>query len=82
VHDAIEDQRRVLITAITLLHCLHSVLRRESDDAGEFESQAVADAVKCVELPDLTAMLLERLHSVHLALDSVSLQRAAEASKA
>jgi hypothetical protein len=34
------------------------------------------DAVGWVELPDVTAMLLERLHSVHLALDSVSLNRA------
>jgi hypothetical protein len=79
--NAIEGQRRALVTVITLLHCLHSVLRRQIDDAGEDESDAVEDAVGWVELPDLTAMLLERVHQVHLALDSVSLKRALKESK-
>jgi hypothetical protein len=30
IYDAIEDQRQVLATAITLLHCLHCVLRCKS----------------------------------------------------
>jgi hypothetical protein len=54
---------------------------RLSDDAGEIESEAVEDAVGWVELPDMTAMLLERLHSVHLALDSVSLRQALKVSE-
>jgi hypothetical protein len=74
---AIDDQRRELATAMTLLHCLHCVLRRETDDISSHESEAVEDATEWVELPDVTAMLLVRLHAVHLALDSVSLKHAA-----
>jgi hypothetical protein len=81
IENAIEDQRRELITIITVLHSLHSVLRRETYDAGELESDAVEGAAGWVELTDLTSMLLERVHYVHLALDSVSLQRAPQASK-
>ena len=81
VGNAIEDQRRALVTAITLLHCLHTVLRRQTEDGGAEEPEAVQNALGWVELPDLTAMLLEQLHSVHLALDCVSLKQAAQASE-
>lgn len=81
INNAIEDQRRALVTAITLLHGLHTVLRGQTEDGGEEEPEAVKDALGWVELPDLTAMLLERLHSVHLALDCVSLKHATQASK-
>jgi hypothetical protein len=30
-------------------------------------------------LPDITAMLLERVHAIHLALDSVNLTKASKA---
>jgi hypothetical protein len=81
IGNAIEDQRRALVTAITLLHCLHTVLRRQTEDGGEDEPEAVQDALGWVELPDLTAMLLQRLHSVHLALDCVSLKQVTPVSK-
>jgi hypothetical protein len=81
IQNAIEDQRGELATAMTLLHCLHCVLRREVDYAGPDESVEVEDAVGWVELPDVTAMLLVRLHAIHLALDSVSLRQALQASK-
>ena len=32
IQNAIEEQRGELATAMTLLYCLHSVLRREIDD--------------------------------------------------
>jgi hypothetical protein len=81
INNAIEDQRRALVTAITVLHGLHTLLRRQTEDGGEEESEAVKDALGWVELPDLTAMLLQRLHSVHLALDCVSLKQLTPASK-
>jgi hypothetical protein len=43
---AIDDQRRELATAMTLVHCLHCVLRRESDDICSDESEAVEDATE------------------------------------
>jgi hypothetical protein len=61
---------------MTLLHCLHSVLRREIDDAGKEESDAVENAVGWVDMTEMTAMLMARLNSVLLALDSVSLKHA------
>jgi hypothetical protein len=79
--NAIDDQRRELATAMTLLHCLHCVLRCEADDTGPGESEAVQNAVGWVELPDVTALLLVRLHAVHLALDSVSLRHTLQATE-
>jgi hypothetical protein len=40
------------------------------------ESDAVRDATGWADLADVTALLLVQLHSVHLALDSVSLREA------
>jgi hypothetical protein len=83
IREEIESQRRVLVTVITLLLCLHGELEQQSDKVcgksdtdGEL-SFGVEAAVQLVYLPDVTAMLMERVHDVHLALDSVSLLRAA-----
>jgi hypothetical protein len=79
VHEEIENQRGVLVKVTTLLHCLHAVLERQDVSGGE-ELSAVAGApVGWVYLPDMTAILLERVHAVHLALDSVNLMRASKA---
>ncbi len=81
IQNAIEEQRGELATAMTLLHCLHCVLRRETDYTSSDESTEFEDAAGWVELPNLTAILLVRLHAIHLALDSVSLRRAVQASQ-
>jgi hypothetical protein len=81
IQNAIEDQRRELATAMTVLHCLHCVLRREADYTSPDESAEFEDAVGWVELPDMTAMLLVRLHAIHLALDSASLRQAQQGSE-
>jgi hypothetical protein len=39
IQNAIEDQRRELATAMTVLHCLHCVLRREADYTSPDEMQ-------------------------------------------
>jgi hypothetical protein len=75
----IESQRRVLITVITLLHCLHVVLEQREDNADEQFDPRIKTAVNWAYLPDLTAMLLERTHAIHLALDSVNLIKASKA---
>jgi hypothetical protein len=67
--------------AMTLLHCLHCVLRREAHDTGPDESAEFEDAIGWVDLPNVTAMILVRLHAIHLALDSVSLRHALEVSE-
>ena len=79
IHEEIENQRRVLVTVTTLLHCLNAVLEHQDDAVGGELSAGAEAAVGWVYLPDLTAMLLERVHAIHLALDSVSLMRASKA---
>jgi hypothetical protein len=81
IREEIESQRRVLVTVTTLLHCLHVVLEHQVDDIGEELSVSAETEVELAYLPDMTAMLLERIHAVHLALDSVSLSRALKAFK-
>jgi hypothetical protein len=76
----IENQRGVLGTVTTLVQCLHVVLEHQEDSDGE-ELSAAEAAVQWVNLPDMTAIVLERIHAVHLALDSVSLSRALKAFK-
>jgi DNA-binding XRE family transcriptional regulator len=51
------------------------VLRREIDDGGEEESDAVEDAAGWVDMTEMIAMLMVRLDAVLLALDSVSLKQ-------
>lgn len=77
--EEIERQRRVLVTVTTLLHCLHAVLERQDDSVGEELGDGTKAAVGWVYLPDMTAMLLERVHVVHLALDSMNLVKASRA---
>jgi hypothetical protein len=72
---AIKDQRSEIGTAITLLYCLHSVLRQE-EEGDDAESEAVAEAAEWVDITTLTAMLLVRLHNIHAALDCVTLTEA------
>jgi hypothetical protein len=55
IENAIDHQRRELATAMTLLHCLHCVLRRETDYTSPDESEVVENAVGWVELPDVTS---------------------------
>ncbi len=81
IREEIESQRRVLVTVATLLHCLHVVLEHQEDDIGEELSASATTDVEWAYLPDMTAILLERVHAVHLALDSVSLIRALKAFK-
>jgi hypothetical protein len=71
----------VLGAVITLLYSLHMVLEHQQDELGMELSAAAEAAVGWVNLPDLTAMVLERVHDVHLALDSVCLGRALKAFK-
>ena len=75
IEAAIECQRNRLITAITLVYCLHSALRRRLEDAGPVESIAVEVASRSAELSVITEMLLEYMHSVHQGLDSTVLAR-------
>ena len=81
IREEIENQRGVLGTVITLLHSLHMVLEHQQDELGVELSAGAEAAVGWVNLPDMTEMLLERVHAVHLALDSVCLGRALKAFK-
>jgi hypothetical protein len=73
---AIDQQRSSLETAISLLYCLHSALRREIDDAGRIESQAVTAASNSADLTHISALLMERLDAIHRGLDSLELEQA------
>jgi hypothetical protein len=73
---AIDAQRTSIGTAISLLYCLHSALRREIEDAGRIESEPVEDAADWADLTEISAMLMVRLNAVHSALDPVQLVRA------
>lgn len=74
---AIEDQRDSMCTAISLLYCLHSALRREvRHDAGRIESETVENASKSADLTEISAMLLVRLHSIQSALDPTEVMEA------
>jgi len=46
---AIDEQRTSIGTAISLLYCLHSALRREIEDAGRIETEAVEDAAESAD---------------------------------
>ena len=79
VLNAIENQRGVLVTVITLLHCLHIVLENQEDHVDEEPNPRIAAAVNWASLPEMTAILLERTQSVLSALDSLNLTRASKA---
>jgi hypothetical protein len=73
---AIDEQRSSIATAISLLYCLHSALRREIEDAGRIETEAVEDAAESADLTEISAMLMVQLNAVHNALDPVELRQA------
>jgi hypothetical protein len=81
VHNAIETQRGVLMTVITLLHCLHIVLEHREGSVVEEPNRCTEAAIEWVSLPEMTAMILERTHSVISALDSLNLEKASKAFK-
>ena len=66
---------------MTLLHCLHVLLEHQKDHGGEALSAGAKAAIRWANLPDMTEMLLERVHAVHLALDYVCLARALQSFK-
>ena len=71
----------MLVTVITLLHCLHIVLEHREDNVDEELNPRIKAAVRWASLPELTAMLLERTHGVLSALDSMNLINALKAFK-
>jgi hypothetical protein len=73
---AIDDQRESIETAISLLYCLHSALRREIEDAGRIESEAVEKVNESADVTHISAMLLVQLDSSHAALNPTELVRA------
>jgi hypothetical protein len=81
VLDEIENQRGVLITVVTLLHCLHVVLEHREDNVDEELNPRIEAAVRWASLPEMTAMLLERTQAVLSALDSMNLTNALKALK-
>ena len=69
----IEELRGFLGTAISIVYCLHSALRREIEEGGPEDSEAAAEGAK---LTHVTTMLLVLLRNIHAALDSVQLKHA------
>jgi hypothetical protein len=74
--DQIENQRGVLVTIITLLHCLHVALKYREDQMDEGLESRVEAGVRWISLPEMTATILERTHAVLSALDSSNLTKA------
>lgn len=60
---------------------IRSALRREVEDVGTPEREAVESASKSADLTDITAMLLVRLDSIHAALDAAKLVQAKVAAE-
>jgi hypothetical protein len=81
VINEIENQRGVLVTVITLLHCLHVVLERNQTHIDDGLNPRIEAVARLASLPEMTAMLLERTHAVLSALDSVNLENAFKARK-
>ena len=81
VGNEIENQRDVLVTVITLLHCLHVVLEHREGDLDEELNPGIKAAAGWASLPQMTAILLDRTHAVLDALDSVNLIEASKAFK-
>jgi hypothetical protein len=74
----IDNQRGMLVTIITLVHCLHVALKYREDQIDEGMGPRVEAGVRWVSLPEMTATILERTHAVLSALDSSNLTRALE----
>jgi hypothetical protein len=82
VENEIENQRDVLVTVITLLHCVHVVLHHQESGDDEDLSPSLRAAAGWASLPQMTAMILERVHNVLTSLDTVMLKiKASEAFK-
>jgi hypothetical protein len=82
IRRAIERQRDVLLTMVTVLHCFHVTLELRSAHRGEetdieFDPRLQA-AARAAYLPEITALLLERTHAVFSALEIVNLEKAVE----
>jgi hypothetical protein len=77
----IESQRSVLVAVITLLHCLHVVLERGQEQIDEEVNTRLEAAVRWASLPEMTALLLERTHSVLSGLDPMNLINALKGCK-
>jgi hypothetical protein len=77
----IDSQRGVLVTIITLLHCLHLALKCREDQIDEGLDPRVEAGVRWVSLPEMTATILERTHAVLSALDSSTLTKALKAAE-
>jgi hypothetical protein len=75
----IESQRGVLVTVITILHCLHVALEHRQDHIEEGLDPRVEAGVRWVSLPEMTATILELTHAVLTALDSSNLTMALKA---
>jgi hypothetical protein len=75
----IENQRSVLVTVITLLHCLHVVLQQQEASIDSQIDRRMEAAASWASLPEMTAMLLERTHAVLFALDSTNVTKAVKA---
>lgn len=72
----LENQRGVLVTIITLLHCLHVALKYREDQFDEGLDPRMEAGVRWVSLPEMTATILERAHAVLTALDASNLTKA------
>jgi hypothetical protein len=72
----IDNQRGVLVTIITLLHCLHVALQYREDQIDEGLDSRVEAGARWVSLPEMTATILERTHAVLSALDFSNLTKA------
>jgi hypothetical protein len=70
--EMIENQRGVLITVVTLLHCLHVVLEHGHEQIDAVLNPGIAAAARWASLPEITTMVLERTHAVISALDSIN----------
>ncbi len=85
VRDAIERQRDVLLTIVTLLHCFHVALELRSahpDKEVDIEiDPRLQAAARAAYMPEMTALLLERTHAVLSGLDIVNLEKAAKAGE-
>lgn len=81
VQNEIENQRFSLVTVVTLLHCLHVMLLEQEDKVDHELDPRIKAALKSSSLPAVTAMLLDRTHTVLHALDLVNLINASKAFK-
>lgn len=79
--DQIDNQRGVLVTIITLVHCLHVALKHREDQIDEGFDSRVEAGIRWVSLPEMTATILERMHAVLSALDSSNLTKASKEIK-